>query len=160
MRRVVEYHRSHTLPDGFRLHEMQPALASVTSAEDTDHSHHSDEEGVVTTPKIDANDGSRTAKTSASEDHTDTLSSTGNAWGRGIMKDFQRTIKTHWKQEMTNFNLKTIAVSFFLFFACIAPAITFGAIYEKATHNWMGGMYLSNTTKDRNRMRSRKEMKE
>lgn len=146
MRRVVEYHRSHTLPDGFRLHEMQPALASVTSAEDSDHSHHhSDEERVVvTTPKIDANDGSRTAKTSsASEDHTDAHSSAGNSWGRGIMKDFQRTIKTHWKQEMTNFNLKTIAVSFFLFFACIAPAITFGAIYEKATHNWMGGTYLS-----------------
>ena len=63
----------------------------------------------------------------------------GPGWGRGIVADVKRTIGTHWKPEMLNFNQKTIAVSFFLFFACIAPAITFGAIYEKATQNWIGG---------------------
>lgn len=64
-----------------------------------------------------------------------------NRWGRGIVRDAQRTLGTHWCGEMSNFNLQTVAVSFFLFFACIAPAITFGAIYQKATHNWMGGTY-------------------
>jgi hypothetical protein len=39
---------------------------------------------------------------------------------------------------MTNFNEKTIAVSFFLFFACISPAITFGAIYGITTENRIG----------------------
>ena len=39
---------------------------------------------------------------------------------------------------MTNPNLKTVAVSFFLYLACVAPAITFGAIYAKLVGNWMG----------------------
>ena len=49
---------------------------------------------------------------------------------------------TWWRVEMTNLNMKTIAVSFFLFFACIAPAITFGAIYGKFTHNYMGAVEM------------------
>ena len=39
---------------------------------------------------------------------------------------------------MSNFNQKTVAISFFVFFACIAPAITFGAMYSKFTHYWIG----------------------
>ena len=34
--------------------------------------------------------------------------------------------------------LQVIATSFFLYFACIAPAVTFGAIYGKATNNYIG----------------------
>lgn len=64
----------------------------------------------------------------------------GEGCGVGIINDFRRTIGTHWVAEFTNFNQKTIAVSFFLFFACIAPAITFGAIYAKLTNNWMGAV--------------------
>ena len=48
--------------------------------------------------------------------------------GRAIVKEFKRTVGTHWVQEMTNFNQKTIAVSFFIFFAAVAPAVTFGAV--------------------------------
>ena len=55
----------------------------------------------------------------------------GRGWGRGIVQDFRQTVGTYWRAEMTNFNQKTLAVSFFLFFACIAPAITFGAVYGK-----------------------------
>lgn len=47
-------------------------------------------------------------------------------WGRGIVADFRRTVGTHWIKEMTNLNQTVIATTFFLFFACIAPAITFG----------------------------------
>lgn len=43
---------------------------------------------------------------------------------------------------MTNFNQKTIAISFFVFFACIAPAITFGAMYAKFTHYWIGAVEM------------------
>jgi hypothetical protein len=43
---------------------------------------------------------------------------------------------------MINFNQKTVAVSFFLFFACIAPAITFGGIYGKATENRIGAVEM------------------
>ncbi|CAJ1936415.1 unnamed protein product [Cylindrotheca closterium] len=63
-------------------------------------------------------------------------------FGRGIIADFKRTIGTHWVQEMTNFNTKTVAVSFFLFIAVIAPTITFGAVYAKATNNYIGAVEL------------------
>ncbi|CAJ1924399.1 unnamed protein product [Cylindrotheca closterium] len=43
---------------------------------------------------------------------------------------------------MTNFNTKTVAVSFFLFIAVIAPTITFGAVYAKATNNYIGAVEL------------------
>ena len=61
--------------------------------------------------------------------------------GKGIIDDFKQTIGKNWWKEMTNFNSRTVAVSFFLFFAAIAPAITFGAIYSKVTHNYIGGTY-------------------
>lgn len=63
-------------------------------------------------------------------------------WGRGIVADFKRTVGTNWVKEMTNFNTKTIAVSFFLFIAVIAPTITFGAVYAKATNNYIGTVEL------------------
>lgn len=58
--------------------------------------------------------------------------------GQGIVDDVKRTLGTHWRSEMSNFNQKTVAISFFVFFACIAPAITFGAMYSKFTHYWIG----------------------
>lgn len=70
----------------------------------------------------------------------------GNGWGRGIVADIKRTLGTHWKEEMTNLNCKTLACSFFLFFACIAPAITFGAIYAKATNNNIGAVEMITAT--------------
>ena len=32
-------------------------------------------------------------------------------WGKGIIRDFKRTVGTNWVKEMTNFNQKTIAVT-------------------------------------------------
>ena len=32
-------------------------------------------------------------------------------WGKGIIRDFKRTVGTHWFKEMTNFNQKTVAVT-------------------------------------------------
>ena len=62
--------------------------------------------------------------------------------GQGVVDDVKRTLGTHWRAEMTNFNQKTIAISFFVFFACIAPAITFGAMYAKFTHYWIGAVEM------------------
>ena len=44
-------------------------------------------------------------------------------WGRGIVQDFRNTLGLWWGREMTNINQKTLAVSLFIFFACIAPAM-------------------------------------
>lgn len=73
---------------------------------------------------------------------TGTLSKLPTTWGRGIVQDFRRTVGTWWVAEMTNPNLRTVAVSFFLYLACVAPAITFGAIYAKLVNNWMGAMEM------------------
>lgn len=59
-------------------------------------------------------------------------------WGKGIIGDFKETIGSHWVQEMTNFNQKTVAVSLLLFIAVITPTLTFGAVYGKVTGNLVG----------------------
>ena len=59
-------------------------------------------------------------------------------WGVGIIKDFKRTVGTHWKEEMTNFNQKTVAVTLLMFISVIAPTLTFGAVYGKETDNRIG----------------------
>lgn len=46
------------------------------------------------------------------------------SWGRAVVNEVRATLGTWWWQEMTNPNLKTLAVSFFLYLACVAPAIT------------------------------------
>ena len=90
-----------------------------------------------------------TPSTSSNDDQDDSHTGghdlkmrSGQGWGRGIVLDVKRTILTHWKGEMTNLNGKTIACSCFLYFACIAPAITFGAIYGKATNNNIGAVEM------------------
>ena len=89
-------------------------------------------------------------------------------WGKGIIRDFKRTVGTHWFKEMTNFNQKTVAVTvssleniiclgfhrftcsllflhnfqLFIYIAAIAPTITFGAVYGRSTQNYMGAIEL------------------
>jgi hypothetical protein len=92
-------------------------------------------------------------------------------WGKGIVRDFKRTVGTHWIKEMTNFNQKTIAVTvsfdkntvivetsvmfmhsthlspffavqLFMYIAAISPTITFGAVYGRSTRNYMGAIEL------------------
>jgi hypothetical protein len=63
-----------------------------------------------------------------------------NMWGRGILSDVRTTVGTHWRSEVTNFNQKTVAVTFLLFISVIAPTLTFGAVYGKITENNIGAI--------------------
>jgi hypothetical protein len=63
-----------------------------------------------------------------------------NMWGRGIVHDIKTTVATHWRSEITNFNQKTVAVTFLLFISVIAPTLTFGAVYGKVTENNIGAI--------------------
>jgi hypothetical protein len=92
-------------------------------------------------------------------------------WGKGIIRDFKRTVGTNWIKEMTNFNQKTIAVTvseailpngnhfhdvrhanspssiflslqLFIYIAAISPTVTFGAVYGRSTNNYMGAIEL------------------
>jgi hypothetical protein len=69
-----------------------------------------------------------------------------NGCGRGIIKELKRTIGTHWVAEFTNFNQKTVAVSFSIFFAAVAPAIAFGSVYAKSTNNNIGAVEMLTAT--------------
>jgi hypothetical protein len=63
-------------------------------------------------------------------------------WGRQIWYDFKATTGKYWCKEMSNFNTKTFAVGFFLFFAAITPAITFGGVYQTLTDNQFGAVEM------------------
>ena len=80
------------------------------------------------------------------EDEEDHHDYNGGAWGKAIITDIRLTLGRYWCKEMTNFDQKTIAVSFFIFFAAISPAITFGAIYAKATNNYIGAVEMITAT--------------
>jgi hypothetical protein len=77
--------------------------------------------------------------------HDDHDELNGNC-GRAVVTEFKRTVGTYWCEEMKNFNQKTVAVSFFIFFAAVAPAITFGAVYAKSTNNYIGPVEMLTAT--------------
>lgn len=54
-------------------------------------------------------------------------------WGKGLIQDARSTLFTHFKEEMTNFNQRTVAVSLLMFITVIAPTLTFGAVYGSNT---------------------------
>ncbi|CAB9500555.1 Electroneutral sodium bicarbonate exchanger 1 [Seminavis robusta] len=62
------------------------------------------------------------------------------SWGRGIINDLRRTVGTHWFQEMTNFNQKTVAVSCLIFISVIPPTLAFGASYGKMSGQRVGAI--------------------
>ena len=64
----------------------------------------------------------------------------GELWGKAVINEFKRTVGTNWIKEMTNFNQKTIAVTFLMFISVIAPTLTFGAVYGKVTNNYIGAV--------------------
>ena len=64
----------------------------------------------------------------------------GELWGKAIINEFKRTVGTHWVKEMTNFNQKTVAVTFLMFISVISPTLTFGAVYGKVTNNYIGAV--------------------
>jgi len=62
------------------------------------------------------------------------------SWGRGFINDFKSTVGTHWVEEVTNFNQRTVAVSLLMFITVIAPTLTFGAVYSRNTENHIGAV--------------------
>ena len=59
-------------------------------------------------------------------------------FGKGLSNDI-KTKLPHLKSDFTDgFNLKTLSSSFFLFFACLAPAVAFGGLLATATSGAMG----------------------
>jgi len=72
----------------------------------------------------------------ASEERPPVLES----FGVGLIGDFKRKLPYYKSDFLDGFNLKTVASVFFLFFACLAPAIAFGGLLGTVTGGAMGTM--------------------
>ena len=60
------------------------------------------------------------------------------SFGKGLARDIKNKLP-HYPSDFTDsFNAKTLASTFFLFFACLAPAIAFGSLLAIATGGAMG----------------------
>ena len=62
--------------------------------------------------------------------------------GCQVVKDFKRSIGTYWVKEMKSLNSKSIATGFFMFFAAITPAVTFGGVYQNVTKSYFGAVEM------------------
>lgn len=67
----------------------------------------------------------------------DELKPTGRFAG-ALIADIGRTLKTYGSDFTDGFNSKSLASVFFLFFACLAPAIAFGGLLESMTGGAVG----------------------
>ncbi|MEO0899034.1 MAG: sodium bicarbonate transporter family protein [Bacteroidota bacterium] len=69
------------------------------------------------------------------------LQATGKFAG-GIVNDIKRKIPHYWSDFRDGFSSKSIASVFFLYFACLAPAIAFGGLLAEKTHGEIGVMEM------------------
>ena len=69
------------------------------------------------------------------------LAYTGRLFG-GVMNDIRRRLP-HYRRDFTDgFTMKSLSATIFLFFACLAPAITFGGIMAGVTDNHIGAVEM------------------
>eukprot|EP01039_Chlorochromonas_danica_P003990 gene3990-4365_t len=61
-------------------------------------------------------------------------------FGKGLLRDIKAKAPHYLSDFKDGFRLKTLSSTFFLFFACLAPAIAFGGLLSTATGGAMGTM--------------------
>lgn len=61
-------------------------------------------------------------------------------FGRGLKRDIERKLPHYKSDFIDGLNLKAMSSSFFMFFACLAPAVAFGGLLALATGGSMGIM--------------------
>lgn len=55
----------------------------------------------------------------------------------GLINDLKRKYGNYWSDIRDGFHIQCVASTFFLFFACITPIVTFGGLMGQATDNYM-----------------------
>lgn len=60
------------------------------------------------------------------------------SFGKGLMRDIKQKLPHAVSDVTDGFRIKTLSSTFFLFFACLAPAIAFGGLLSIATKGAMG----------------------
>ncbi|HIE97216.1 MAG: PTS sugar transporter subunit IIA [Fuerstiella sp.] len=72
---------------------------------------------------------------------TDSLAYTGRLFG-GLIQDVRRRIPHYASDFRDGLHSKSVASTLFLFFACLAPAVTFGGIMAELTDNHIGAIEM------------------
>lgn len=84
----------------------------------------------------------RTAPTAAPQaEQSDVLAYSGRLFG-GLMQDMHRRSPFYGSDFRDGFHSKSVASTLFLFFACLAPAVTFGGIMAELTNNHIGAVEM------------------
>ena len=84
----------------------------------------------------------RTAPAPApTKERADGLEYTGRLFG-GVIEDFRRRWPHYASDFYDGIHTKTVASILFLFFACLAPAVTFGGIMAELTENHIGAVEM------------------
>ena len=60
------------------------------------------------------------------------------SFGKGIARDYKARIPFYLSDIKDGLNVQCLAVTLFLFFACLSPAVGFGALYGVATDGAIG----------------------
>lgn len=60
------------------------------------------------------------------------------SFGLGVKEDFKRRLKFYFSDYVDGLHYKSLSSSFFLFFACLAPAVTFGGVLGIYTDGAIG----------------------
>ena len=68
----------------------------------------------------------------APEDDYDPLKRTGRCFG-GLVNDVKKRYPFYWSDIKDGINSQCIAAIFFIYFAALSPAITFGGLLGKST---------------------------
>ena len=67
--------------------------------------------------------------------------------GVGIVRDYKARLPYFWNTDITDgLNIQCLAATMFLFFACLAPAVGFGTLYDKATAGAIGTVEVISST--------------
>lgn len=67
-------------------------------------------------------------------------------FGRGVRRDFAARLP-YWKSDFTDgFKVPCLAATFFMFFACLAPAVGFGGLYAVASNSAIGTVEMITST--------------
>jgi len=81
------------------------------------------------------------AEPSAAERGAQGLAYTGQ-FGGGLRQDVARRLPNYWSDFRDGLHAKCVGATLFLFFACLAPAVTFGGVMAIQTHGQIGAVEM------------------
>ena len=66
--------------------------------------------------------------------------------GKGVLRDYKARLPSYKSDITDGLNSQALAATVFLFFACLAPAVGFGSLFEKATGGAIGTIEMLSST--------------